>query len=342
MFQTTKFQATVNTGRRALSRMLPVLALGAACFHQGAVWAQGAWPDKPVKIIVAGAAGSGTDIAARMVTAPLSKIFGQPFVIENRPGANGMIGTEAVAKAPADGYTLLFTYAAAQVVNQSLYEKVSYDGAKDFAPIAQIGAGGNLLVVTPSMPVKDLKEFIAYVKSKPADSLSYGSWGNGSGGHLSMEALKQQTGLKIQHIPYKSTAAANTDLIGGQIQVAFSAMASALPLVQAGKMKAIAVSGPYRVPALPDVKTMTEQGVKFDLTAWYGLLAPAGTPPAIVKSINKEILKLMSTPGTADLWRKTLGLSEMPLKTPEQFAETIKSDIRDWGAIVRAGNIKVD
>ncbi len=322
-------------------KFLTAMAVTTAAVWQAAAFAQAPWPNKPVKVIVSGAAGSGTDIAARVITEPLSRAFGQPFVIDNRPGANGMIGTDAVAKAPNDGYTLLFTYAAAQVVNQTLYEKVPYDGARDFAAIAQIGAGGNLLVVSPSMPVNNLKEFIAYVKAKPADALSYGSWGNGSGGHLSMEALKQQAGLTMQHVPYKSTAAANTDLIGGQIQVAFSAMASGLSLVQSGKLKAIAVSGPYRVPQLPEVKTMTEQGVKFDLTAWYGMFAPAGTPPAIVNAVNKEIVRMIAAPENTERW-KVLGFSEMPLKTPEQFAETVRRDIKDWGAIVKAGNIKVD
>lgn len=322
-------------------KFLTAMAVTTAAVWQAAAFAQAPWPNKPVKVIVSGAAGSGTDIAARVITEPLSRAFGQPFVIDNRPGANGMIGTDAVAKAPNDGYTLLFTYAAAQVVNQTLYEKVPYDGARDFAAIAQIGAGGNLLVVSPSMPVNNLKEFIAYVKAKPADALSFGSWGNGSGGHLSMEALKQQAGLTMQHVPYKSTAAANTDLIGGQIQVAFSAMASGLSLVQSGKLKAIAVSGPYRVPQLPEVKTMTEQGVKFDLTAWYGMFAPAGTPPAIVNAVNKEIVRMIAAPENTERW-KVLGFSEMPLKTPEQFAETVRRDIKDWGAIVKAGNIKVD
>ena len=322
-------------------KFLTAMAVATATVWQAAAFAQAPWPNKPVKVIVSGAAGSGTDIAARVVTEPLSRAFGQPFVIDNRPGANGIIGTDAVAKAPNDGYTLLFTYAAAQVVNQTLYEKVPYDGAKDFAAIAQIGAGGNLLVVSPSMPVNNLKEFIAYVKAKPADALSYGSWGNGSGGHLSMEALKQQAGLTMQHVPYKSTAAANTDLIGGQIQVAFSAMASGLSLVQSGKLKAIAVSGPYRVPQLPEVKTMTEQGVVFDLTAWYGMFAPAGTPQAIVNAINREIVRMIAAPENAERW-KVLGFSEMPLKTPEQFADTVKRDIKDWGAIGKSGNIKVD
>lgn len=304
--------------------------------------AHAAWPDKPVTVIVPGGAGSGTDTAARLVTAALTEAFGQPFVIDNKPGANGMLGTAAAAKAAHDGYTLLFTYAGAQVVNQSLYANVKYDGAKDFDAIAQVGVGGNMLVVSPDLPVNDLKGFIGYVKSKPANSLSYGSWGNGSGGNLSMEALKQQTGLQIQHVPYKNPAAANTDLIGGQIPVVFTSMGSALPLVLGGKMKAIAISGPYRVPQLPNVPTMTEQGVKFDLVAWYGMFAPAGTPKAIIEKINKEIVKQLTVPESRDQFVKALGFSEFPLKTPEQFAQTVKDDIRDWGAIVKSANIKID
>ncbi len=322
-------------------QILTALAIATPILWQPGALAQAPWPNKPVKLVVSGAAGSGTDIIARVFSESLAKAFGQPFVVDNKPGANGIIGTDAVAKAPNDGYTLLFTYAAAQVVNQTLFDKVPYDGAKDFAAIAQIGAGGNFLVVPPGMPVNDLKEFIAYVKSKPADELAYGSWGNGSGGHLSMEALKQQAGLKMRHIPYKSTAAANADLVAGHIQVAFSATASALPLIQGGKLKALAISGPYRVTQMPDVKTMTEQGVTFDLAAWYGMFAPAGTPPAIVNSINKEVTRMIAAPENAERW-KTLGFSEMPIKTPEQFADTVRRDIRDWGAIVRTGNIKVD
>jgi tripartite-type tricarboxylate transporter receptor subunit TctC len=324
-----------------LKQLMVAMAITLPLQHAPQALAQASWPTKPVRVVVSGAAGSGTDIAARAVMEPLSKVFGQPFVIDNKAGANGMLGTEAVARAPNDGYTLLFTYAAAQVVNQSLYDKVPYDGAKDFAAVAQVGAGGNLLIVSPTVPAKNLQEFIAYVKSKPANSLSYGSWGNGSGGHLSMEALKQQTGISMQHIPYKSSAAANTDLIGGQIQVAFSAVQSGLSLVQSGKIKALAISGPYTVPQLPEVKTMTEQGVKFDLAAWYGVFAPAGTPPAIVQAINREINKMIVAPEYAERWRN-LGFSEMPVKTPEQFAETVRSDIREWGDIVRKGNIKAD
>lgn len=323
-------------------KILTAVAVSTALFGQSAVMAQATWPAKPVNVIVSSAPGSGTDIAARMVMESLGKAYGQPFVIQNRAGANGILGTEAAAKAPNDGYTLFFTYAGAHVVNQVLYDKVPFDVLKDFVAIAQVGAGGNLLVVPSALPVKDLKEFVAYVKTKPADALSYGSWGNGSGGHISMEALKQQAGLKMQHIPYKSSAEVTTGMLGGQVEVAFASIAPAMPFIQGGKMKAIAVSGPYRVPQLPEVKTMSEQGVKFDLTAWYGIFAPSGTPPAVVASVNKEITKLLATPETLDKWKKTLGLSEFPVRTPEQFAETVRTDIRDWGAIVKAGNIKAD
>ena len=322
-------------------KLISSIALAVPCFWHAGAQAQAAWPTKPVKVIVAGAPGSGTDIVARVFTESLAKTFGQPFVVDNKAGANGLIGTDAAAKSPNDGYTLLFTYAAAHVVNPVLLDKVPYDVHKDFAAVAQIGAGGNFLVVPPTMPVKDLKEFITYVKARPADELSYGSWGNGSGGHLSMEALKQHTGLKVKHIPYKSTAAANTDLVAGHIQAAFSATASALPLIKAGKLKAIAISGTFRSRQMPEIPTMTEQGVKFDLNAWYAVFAPAGTPPAIVNNLNKEITRLVAAPEMAERWN-TLGFSDMPIKTADQFAEQVRSDLRDWGAIVKAGNIKAD
>lgn len=303
--------------------------------------AQAPWPNQPVRVIVPQAPGAGTDITARIFTEALARKFGQPFVIDNRPGANGMLGTEAAAKAPKDGYTLLFTYAAAQVVNQSLYAKVNYDGARDFAAVAQIGAGGNVLIVPPSMPVKDLKEFIAYVKSKPADELAYGSWGIGSGGHLSMEALVQQAGLKMRHVPYKGTAPMISDLLGGHIQVAFASTATAIPMMQAGKVKALAYSAPTRSSLLPDLKTMNEQGVSFDLVAWYGLFAPAGTPPAVVNALNQEVNRILQAPEMADKL-KAIGLSDWPIKSPEQFGESVKRDIREWGDLVRRAQIKVE
>jgi tripartite-type tricarboxylate transporter receptor subunit TctC len=307
----------------------------------GMVSAQASWPNKPVRVVVASAAGGTVDIIARVFTDAFAKAFGQPFVVDNKVGANGLIASDAVAKAPGDGYTILFSYAAAHVVNPVLLDKVPYDVNKDFIPVAQIGAVGNLLVVPQAMPVKDLNEFIAYVKARPADELAYGSWGNGSGGHLSMEALKQQAGLQMRHVPYKSSAAANGDLVAGHVQVGFSPILNGIPLIKAGKLKALAVSGTSDLCVMPEVKTMSKQGVKFDLNAWYGVFVPAGTPKVIVNKLNQEINRVIAMPEMAERW-KSLSFCEMPIKTPEQFAELVNTDLREWGAIVKSGNIKVD
>ncbi len=307
----------------------------------GSAHAQAQWPERTVKVIVPQPAGASTDIIARTFTDALSIVFKQPFVIDNRPGANGIIGTDFVAHAPNDGYTLLFSYAGAQVVNQSLYKTARYDGARDFAAIAQVGSGGNFLVVPPSMPVNNLAEFIAYVKAKPPGSLSYGSWGVGSGGHLGMEAIKLHEGIDLQHVPYKSVIASLQDLMAGQIQVTFSSAASALPLAKGGQIKIIAIAGPRRSELAPDIKTLTEQGVTFNLSPWYGFFAPAGTPPEIVAKLNAEINRLIALPEMAQRWR-ILGFDRMPIKTPEEFSEQVKTDIGAWGVIVRASNIKAE
>lgn len=302
--------------------------------------AQDAWPSKPVRMIVAGGAGSGTDITARMFAESMSKTFGQPFVVDNKVGANGVIATEALAKASHDGYTILFTYAAAHVINPLILEKVPYNPQKDFAPIVRVGSGGNLLVVHPSVPAKNLQEFVAYLKSRPANDLAYGSWGDGSGGHLTMEALLQKTGgLKVRHVPYKTGPAQLTDMMGGHITMGFTSIASGVPLVQGGKLRAIAVSGPNRVPQLPDVPTMTEQGIPFDLASWYAVVAPAGTPPAIIDKLNKEINRLMAAPELAEQLKK-IGFAVFPANTPGQFSRLIERDTNEWAAIIRASGIK--
>lgn len=303
--------------------------------------AQDQWPNRPVRIIVNGAAGGATDVVGRIFSDRLMKVFGQPFILDFKPGANGIVGAEAAAQAPHDGYTILLTYSAAHVVNPALYPKLSYDPLRDFTAIAQVGAGGNLLVVPASSPINNLDDFIAFVRSKPADELSYGSWGMGSGGHLSMEAITQKAGLQIKHIPYKASGAMLVDLMGGVLDVAWSPIATGLPLVTSGKIKAIAVSGPYRVPQLPNLKTMTEQGVPFEVTAWYAFVAPARTPKPIVDRLNAEINNVLKSPETAQALA-TLGFSELPIKSPEEFNETIKSDMKIWGDIVRKGNIRIE
>ncbi|SEL99449.1 Tripartite-type tricarboxylate transporter, receptor component TctC [Variovorax sp. YR750] len=319
-----------------LRRHLRAFALGAlAAWAATAVHAQGAdaYPDKPVTLIVPTAAAGGTDTISRLLADALSKQLKQPFIIDNRPGANGILGTELAARATPDGYKLLFTYAAAMVVNPSLYRKLPYDPVKDFAPVAQIGRGGNLLLVRQDLPVKTLKEFVAYAKARP-DKLNYCSWGNGSGGHLAMESLKKQAGLAMTHVPYKGSGPCVQDLMGGQVDAAFADMSSTVELVRAGRLKALANSGPSRIPMLPDVPTMTEAGYPFTNYSWYGVLAPAKTPPAIVKKLNVALNQVLKDPAVVQRLRE-LNFTDLPQNTPEQFAATMQKDLHDWSVLVK-------
>jgi tripartite-type tricarboxylate transporter receptor subunit TctC len=324
------------------SRRGTALALAAALASGLAVprraTAQGdAWPSRPIRLVVASGAGSGTDIFARLFAQRLGQVFGQPVVVDNRPGANGMIGNDMVAKARPDGYTLLFTYAASVVINATLQPKVPYDALKDLTPVAQIGSGGNFLVVSPQLPVHNLKEFVTYVRAHP-DQLEYASWGVGSGGHLTMEALKAQTGLKIRHVPYKTVPQILTDMQGGIVKVAFVDSSSPLPLIRSGKLRALASSGTRRGPALPDLQTMTEQGYPFNADSWYGLFVPAGTPTEIVRRLNAEVNHALASPELNERF-STYNLGTPPIKTAQQFADTVRNDVRMWGEVIRAANV---
>jgi tripartite-type tricarboxylate transporter receptor subunit TctC len=299
-----------------------------------------AYPAKPVTLVVPTAAAGGTDVMARLFAERLAKGLGQTFVIDNKPGANGMLGTSLVARAAPDGYTLLFSYAAAHAANPSLYRNVPYDAAKDFVPIVQIGRVGNLILVRADSPVKTLKEFIDLVKSKP-DQFSYCSWGIGSGGHIAMESLKKQTGMKMTHIPYKGNAPCIQDLLGGQVPFAFGDVSSNAAQVKAGKLRALAYSGPSRLPSLPDVPTMTEAGYPFTLYAWYGIFAPAGTPPVIVAKVNVEVNKALADPAIKERLAQ-LNIHDAPPNTPEQFAKNVRADLAGWGAVIRELDIKLD
>ncbi|EON17415.1 extra-cytoplasmic solute receptor [Cupriavidus sp. GA3-3] len=323
--------------RRDVLRALAALGLGAAA---GPLCASNAWPAKPIRLVVPAPPGGGTDLFARALAASLGKALGQTIVVDNKPGATGIIGNDTVAKASPDGYTLLFTYAATVVINQTLQPKLPYDGLRDLLPVAQVGAGGNFLVVTPDFPARTLKELVAHVLKRP-DAYDYGSWGIGSGGHLTMEALKMQTGMKLRHVPYKGVAQILTDMQGGVVKVAFVDTSSSLPLIRAGKLRALAISGTRRAPATPDVPTMTEQGYRFDTDSWYGLFAPAGTSAAIVQRLNAEVTRLLADAPMRERFLQ-LNMGMAPARSAEQFAQTVRDDVGVWGKVIQANHITVD
>lgn len=325
------------TTRRTLLQslsLLPLLGLAST-----AALAEKPWPaDRPIKMIVAGSPGSGTDIFSRFFSEQLSRALGQSIIIENKAGANGIIAIDAAAKSKGDGYTFLFAYAAAIAVNPTLQPKLPYDIHKDIIPVAQIGGGGNYLVVASDVPATDIKSYVAWAKPQ-GDKLNYGSWGIGSGGHLSMEALKMMAGLQTNHVPYKTTPQVLNDMQAGIIKVAFADTNTTLPLYKAGKVKVLAITGTRRAPQTPEVTTMTEQGYKFDTDSWYGIFAPAGTPMDFVKRVNAEVVKILSSPEMKQRLL-TMNMGEPILKTQEEFAATVQRDIKTWGEIIRVNNIK--
>ncbi|GJG97976.1 tripartite tricarboxylate transporter substrate binding protein [Cupriavidus pauculus] len=316
-----------------------MVALTLASTVSSLAWAQepAAWPNRPVRLVVASAAAGGTDALARVLAEQLGTAFGKPFVVENKPGANGLIASENVAAAAPDGYTLLLTYAGAMVVNPSLYTRAP-DPLKRFEAIAQIGSFGNLLVASPKVPVHNLKELVAYAKQRPGE-MSYGSWGMGSGGHLTMETFLKKANISMTHAPYKGTAAVATDVQAGTLPVGWVDVSSQIGLVKAGRLVPLAVSGTSRLPQFPDVPTMGEQGYPFPTTSWYGLFAPAGTPKALVDRLNQEVLRAIATPAFRD--RLTaLNVPVSPSLTPAQFRKVVADDTVAWHHIAETAGVK--
>ncbi|MFC7408819.1 Bug family tripartite tricarboxylate transporter substrate binding protein [Hydrogenophaga atypica] len=303
-------------------------------------FAQSDWPNRPVKLIVPSAAAGPTDAFARLYADQLSKTFNQPFVVDNRAGANGMIGNDQAAKATPDGYTILFSYAAAIAVNPSLQAKMPYDTFKDLQPVTQVGGSGTLLAVAPDFPAKNFSDFVAHIKANP-DKYNYGSWGVGSGGHLSMEFIKHAAGLKMNHVPYKSIPQIITDLLGGVLQVGFVDPFTSLPHIRAGKLRPIVISGTKRGPQLPDVPTLTDVGHRFEADAWFGVFVPAQTPTAIVQRLNQEINRISQLPEARARFT-ALNMPDSPIKTVEQFTQTIRGDVDTWSQIIRVNNIKAE
>lgn len=299
--------------------------------------AAGSWPDHPITMIVSSSAGSGPDALARALTKPLSTALGQPVVVDNRPGASGSIGIQAVAKAPNDGYTLLYSTASSTVVWPSVGKSVPFDTTKDLVPVAETAAGGVFLVVNSEVPAKNLKELVELVKAEPGQA-SYGSWGNGSTGHLMMEWLKGETGMQMTHVAYRNTTQMLTELASGVLKVGWTDPSALIPFVQAGKIRAIAISGDERAPQLPYVPTLAESGFEFDQVGWFGVFAPAGTDPEIVKRLNLEINKIQGSEEMVELM-KNLNFATPPRKTPEEFKAIVEQDLASWGKIVKDSNL---
>ena len=331
-----------NHHRRLLIATCLAGGMGLACLSAAA---QSAWPGKPVKIVVPFAPGGTTDILARAMAPELSRAFGQPFIVENRTGAGGNVGSDAVAKSPADGYTLLMGTVGTHGINKALYNKMPFDSQKDFAPISLVASVPNVMLMNAdkaaALGINNVADFIRYAKSNPG-KLSFASSGNGTSIHLSAELFKSMTGTFMTHIPYRGSGPALLDLIGGNIDVMFDNLPSAMLHIKTGKLKAFAVTSAQRSTALPDTPTVEEAGrlKGFDAGSWFGLLAPAGTPPEIVNRIQQEVAKSLNTPAIKE---KLLAQGAIPSgNTPQQFTEFINAEHIKWAKVVKASGAKVD
>ena len=297
------------------------------------------YPNKPIRIIVPLAAGGPTDVLARSIAQNLTETWGQAVVVDNRAGANTNIGTAAVAKSPADGYTLLLTVNNL-TINPSMYQNLPFDSLKDFAPISLFATSPLVLTVNPGVQAKTVKELIALAKARPGD-LRFGSPGNGSPPHLAGEMFNTLAGVKLVHVPYKGITTAVTDLIGGQIEVMFPGSPIALPNAKAGKLRALATTGAKRTFAAPELPTVAEAALpNFEMSLWYGLLAPANTPPAIIQQLQGEIARIVALPAVSQQWA-ALGVEPVST-TPEQFTAYLKDDIVKWQKILRDSGAKMD
>jgi tripartite-type tricarboxylate transporter receptor subunit TctC len=297
-------------------------------------WAQ-PYPAKPVRIIVPSPPAGGTDIVGRVLAEHFSKTLGQQFFVENKPGAGNLIGIEAAARSAPDGYTLLMT-ASTLVLNSVLYKKVPYDPLKDFAPITIAATAPNILIVNAGVPAKTTAELIALAKQKPG-ALSYGTPGIGTSPHMCMELLKYMAGIDVTHVPYRGTAAAVTDVISGQIQLAFATALTAKPQVDAGRVRALAVSGPRRVEALPNVPPVGDAVPGYEAMQWYGLLAPAGTAPAIIDRLNAEALVALRSKEMKD--RLAVDGAEPLGSSPAEFGAFIRRELEKWNKVAQAAKI---
>lgn len=316
-----------------------MLVLSCCFMAAGQAFAAGDYPNRPVKIIVPFAAAGPTDIVARLIAKGLSDKFKQEFYVQNLPGAGGNIGAATAAKAAPDGYTLLLV-ASSFVVNPSLYAQIPYDARKDFDPVMMVGDGPNILVVNPSFPAKNAKDFVALVKAHPG-KYTFASAGVGTTTHLSGELMKASLGLDMTHVPFTGSGPAMQSLLGGYTPIAFTTIPPALPFIKDGKARVLAVLSKTRSPTLPDVPTMEEAGYPGqEGDNFQGLLAPAGTPSSVIELIHDEIVSIVTTPEAKQRFQ-ALGL-EVVANTPSQFAQQVDAQIVQWGKIVRAAHIRIE
>ena len=316
-----------------------VLAAGVIAGISGVAVAQG-YPNKPVRLIVPQSPGGGADILARAVAAKLSETWGHQVVVENRAGAAGIIGTEAAAKATPDGYTLLMGAIGANGINPGLYPNLPYDSRKDFAPVTMVASAPLLVVVHPSVPLNSTKELIAFAKSQPG-KINFASAGSGNATHLAGELFKTMANVDITHVPYKGATPAETDLIGGQVQLMFSSILSALPHVKAGRMKALAVTSLRRSSLAPELPTVAESGLPgYEMNPWYGVFAPAGTPRPVIDKIHRDIVRILQLP---DVKERFAALGAEPVgNTPEQFGAFVDAEITKWSKVIKDSGAKAE
>jgi tripartite-type tricarboxylate transporter receptor subunit TctC len=315
------------------------LVLAAACLAPAFAAQADGFPAKPVAMVVPFSPGGPTDAMARTLAAAVK--LSQPVIVENRPGAGGNIGAEAVARADADGHTVLFGTSGPLAINVSLYKKIGYDPVKSFAPVIQVGHLPNVLVVNPSVPAKNVQELIAYGKSHPG-TLSYASSGNGASSHLAGVMFNKMAGTDFLHVPYKGTGPALNDLLGGQVAMTFTDVLTALPHIKAGKLRALGVTTKARSQVLPDVPTIDEQGIEgFDVSVFFGLVVPAGTPKDAIDTLNQAFAAALKDPQT----HKTLasqGLEFAPSTTPDQLGSFIASEVVKWRDVVKASGATIN
>jgi tripartite-type tricarboxylate transporter receptor subunit TctC len=324
---------------KTLFRTVVALLLFAPVFTVQIAQAQ-SWPNKPIRLVVPFSAGGNTDIVARLFAQELSKTLGQPVVVENKPGASGNIGADAVAKSAPDGYTLVMGTVGTHAINASLYKKMPYDAIKDFAPVTLLASVPNVLVVPVSLPVKSVKELVAYGKANPG-KLSFASSGVGTSIHLSGEMFRTTTGIDMTHIAYKGSAPAVTDLIAAQVQLMFDNLPTSLQYVKSDKLRALAVTTAKRIEALPDVPTMIESGFPgFETGSWFGVFAPAATPKDIIARLNTELLKIAQIP---EMQQKLLQSGAEPVgKGSEEFTAYVRSETTKWAKVVKDSGATAD